>query len=912
MGAAAPRQRLLDRYDFQPDRFQTEAFEALDRDHNVLVAAPTGSGKTVVADYAVELALDHGVRLFYTTPIKALSNQKYRELVEVHGSDRVGLLTGDNSINGDAALVVMTTEVLRNMIYASSSGLDTLGYVVLDEVHYLQDTWRGPVWEEVIVHAPREVKLVCLSATVSNAAELADWITEARGATDVVVETERPVELRNLYMVGDRTSEQLHLVPTLVDGRPNREADRFDRDGGSGGGPRRGRHQGRGGRRRWYTPRRVPVIELLDDQDLLPAITFIFSRAACDDAVKACLDANLCLTDNRERDRIGEIVAERLHGLDQTDLSVLGYDRFVAALDNGVAAHHAGMVPAFKETVEACFTEGLVKAVFATETLALGVNMPARSVVIEKLTKFTGETHESLTPGEYTQLTGRAGRRGIDDIGHAIVLWSPWNTFGEVAGLAASRNFALKSAFKPSYNMVANLVLRYDEPLARDLLSRSFAQFQSDRSLGELQKRRDRRQADLEKRRQGARSPYGDIEEYAELAHQARPHPAAADVDEVVDSVSRLKPGDVIRLDGHPRDGRIAVLSVANRGRVMRLKGIDVGGRLVSMSSADLERPLSPSGRIDLPTPFAPNRRSFQKEVIDLLQRARLRGRRRTGPERAPDPALDIEHPVAADPDLDQRLRLLDRQRRLERDVADIDHRLEQRRDAIVRSFDEIITILRDRHYLVGWNLTDRGVRLTRIYHESDFLVAEAVEEGLFDGLDAPSLAAVASVFVYEHRGSNPPPAPWFPSGEVRRRVTRIEKLHKGLSRRERAAGLDITRGPDAGFAALAHGWAAGAGLATVLDDEEVTAGDFVRVVKQLVDLLKQLGELAPDPATARAARQAADRLHRDVVAASSVVSAGLDDDGPYDDHPAASPHDDEPDAGPDQGAPGPEADSRS
>ncbi|MCP3855589.1 MAG: DEAD/DEAH box helicase [Actinomycetia bacterium] len=882
MGRATPRQRLLDRYDFEPDRFQHEAFDALDRDHNVLVAAPTGSGKTVVADYAVELALDRGVRLFYTTPIKALSNQKYRELVQVHGSGRVGLLTGDNSINGNADLVVMTTEVLRNMIYASSSALNTLGYVVLDEVHYLQDTWRGPVWEEVIIHAPPEVSLVCLSATVSNAGELAEWITDARGRCDVVVETERPVELRNLYMVGDRTSEQLHLVPTLVEGRPNREADRFDGESGAGG--RRGRRQGGGGRRRWYTPRRVPVIELLDDEDLLPAITFIFSRAGCDDAVKACLDAGLCLTDNRERDRIREIVAERLGGLDRTDLRVLGHDRFIAGLDNGVAAHHAGMVPAFKETVEACFTEGLVKAVFATETLALGINMPARSVVIEKLSKFTGETHETLTPGEYTQLTGRAGRRGIDDIGHAIVLWTPWTSFGEVAGLAASRNFALKSAFKPSYNMAANLVLRYDEPLARDLLSRSFAQFQSDRDLSELEHRRDQRKADLDKRRESARSPFGDIEEFDELARQMQPHPSAPAVDEIIDSVSRLKPGDIVRLDGHPRDGRVAVLSVANRGRIMRLKGIDAGGRLVSLSSDDLEQPLVPAGQIELPRPFAPNRRSFQNEVVDSLHRSRLRGRTRRGPDHQARTVPDIDHPVADDPDLHQRLRALDRQRRLERDVADLDHRLEQRRDAIVRAFDEIITILRERHYLIDWDLTERGVRLTRIYHEADFLIAETIEEGLFDGLDAPSLAAVASVFVYEHRSSTPPPAPWFPSGEVRRRVTRIEKLHKAMSRRERAAGLDVTRAPDAGFAALAHGWAAGAGLATVLDDEEVTAGDFVRVVKQLVDLLKQLGELAPDPATARAARQAADRLHRDVVAASSVVSAGLDDNEDHDD----------------------------
>ncbi|HET9443929.1 MAG TPA: DEAD/DEAH box helicase, partial [Acidimicrobiales bacterium] len=389
---------------FDLDPFQVRALDALDAGRSVLVAAPTGSGKTVVAEYAVAKALAGGGKAFYTTPLKALSNQKYGELARRHGTERVGLLTGDNAINGDAPVVVMTTEVLRNMIYAGSAALDRLRYVVLDEVHYLQNAYRGPVWEEVIIHTAPEVDLVCLSATVSNAEEFADWIQTVRGATEAVIEERRPVELHNLYLVGDRHLERPLLMPTFVDGRPNPEAEALDRLAAQGAGalrpPLRGQRRGR-----LYTPRRTDVVDVLAERDILPAIYFIFSRAACDDAVDQCLAYGVRLTSPEERAQIRAVAESKVESLGDADLRLLDYGRWLTGLEAGVAAHHAGMVPPFKEAVEACFAAALVKVVFATETLALGINMPARSVVIEKLTKFTGETHEKLTPGEYTQLT---------------------------------------------------------------------------------------------------------------------------------------------------------------------------------------------------------------------------------------------------------------------------------------------------------------------------------------------------------------------------------------------------------------------------------------------------------------------------------------------------------------------------
>ena len=336
--------------DFQLDSFQRRAIQSLDRGHSVLVAAPTGAGKTVVAEHAVERALQQRTRAFYTTPIKALSNQKFRDLRVRHGDDAVGLMTGDNVIAADAPIIVMTTEVLRNMLYAGSSALDDLDYVVLDEVHYLQDAYRGPVWEEVIVHLPSSVRLVCLSATVSNAEELAEWITMVRGPTDLVVEHERPVELRNLYLVGDRSAERDHLLPTLVDGKANPEGERFDdhrRNGGSGNGRRRGR----GPRRRWHTPKRVPVIERLADEDMLPAIVFVFSRAGCDEAVRTVMQSGMRLADAADAGRIREIAARHTAPLSGSDLEILGHERWLRALENGVAGHHAGKVPAIKEAV---------------------------------------------------------------------------------------------------------------------------------------------------------------------------------------------------------------------------------------------------------------------------------------------------------------------------------------------------------------------------------------------------------------------------------------------------------------------------------------------------------------------------------------------------------------------------------
>lgn len=485
----AMRAEFLKGNAFPLDPFQIRALDILDEGRSVLVAAPTGSGKTLVAEYAVARAIAEGGRAFYTTPLKALSNQKYLDFAHLYGVENVGLLTGDVSRNPDAAVVVMTTEVLRNMIYTGQDRLTQLRCVILDEVHFLEDRYRGSVWEEIIITAPEAITLVCLSATVSNAEELAHWIGTVRGSIGTVIEERRPIDLNHLYVVGDRFDRELKILPMFLKGKPNPEAIAIDRqlekaiEGRYKQRHQRSRQVNQRARSRAYRPKRSEIIDCFAQQGLLPAIYFIFARAGCEDAVRQCLDAGLRFTEPAERAMIREIADSYVDHLSDEDLRVLRYDQFRHALESGIAPHHAGLVPPYRELVEALFLRSLVKVVFATETLALGINMPARSVIIESLSKFTGAGHEDLSPGSYTQLTGRAGRRGIDEVGYAATVYSPFHRFEEAAALAGARSRPLRSAFRPTYNMVANLVRSYSRDDAHRLVRSSFAQFLSEEPL---------------------------------------------------------------------------------------------------------------------------------------------------------------------------------------------------------------------------------------------------------------------------------------------------------------------------------------------------------------------------------------------------------------------------------------------
>jgi ATP-dependent RNA helicase HelY len=619
---------------------------------------------------------------------------------------------------------------------------------------------------------------------------------------------------------------------------------------------------------------------------MLPAIYFIFSRAGCDQAVDACLAAGLRLTDPEERERIRAIAEAHVETLSDTDLELLGYGAWESGLEAGFAAHHAGMVPPMKEAVEEAFAAGLVKVVFATETLSLGINMPARTVVIEKLSKFTGERHEFLTPGEYTQLTGRAGRRGIDELGYAAVLWNPYVPFDQVASLASTRSYALQSSFRPTYNMAANLVRRYPPDVAHHLLNLSFAQYGADKEIVRLERQLERGRELLASHRRGAECERGDVEEYrALLRNRAERRRAARGPNGESGAggpagFEALKPGDVIA-----RRGNKAVVLQRTRGRgdETKLLVLTADRGVMRLGPTDFAGPVRAIATIDLPRPFAPRSPSFRRAVAEALRTVKVRSVATTAgspgaelPESGDGDAVR-RHPVAGCPDLPVHLRSAERAERLARDVERLERRIRGRTESLARQFDRVLRVLESWGYVDGWQLTEAGEMLTRLYSETDLLLAESLREGLLDGLDGPSTAAVCSVFSYESRGPDQGAAHRvrFPNRSVRDRIAEIDRIWRDLNVAEDDAGLPETRPPDAGFAAAAHAWAKGLDLEDVLVDEELTGGDFVRNVKQLIDLLRQVGDVASSPATASAARSAADALFRGVVAASSTVGSG-------------------------------------
>ena len=962
-------------YDFDFDDFQVDACRALGSGRGVLVAAPTGSGKTVVGEYAVHLALAQGRKCFYTTPVKALSNQKYADLVRRYDSRTVGLLTGDNSINSDAPVVVMTTEVLRNMLYTGSPALSGLGYVVLDEVHYLADRSRGAVWEEVIIHLPESVRVVALSATVSNAEEFGEWLDQVRGGTTVILDEQRPVPLWQHVLVGHRLYDLFtDTVPTVgsaggghtrVNPELLRVAQRdtwIDRKapGRPGRGGRRALAGGPGGRpprlaQRFRPAYRPDVISRLDNSGLLPAITFIFSRAGCDAAVEQCLAAGLRLTTPEEAGLIQQAAERRTADIPPEDLTVLGYGEWLDGLRRGIAAHHAGMLPAFKEVVEELFAAGLVRAVFATETLALGINMPARTVVIEKLDKWNGETRANLTAGEYTQLTGRAGRRGIDVEGHAVVLWQPGMDPGAVAGLASTRTYPLNSSFRPSYNMAVNLTGWAGRARASALLESSFAQFQADRGVVGLTRQIRKNRKALADLATAMRCDRGDFAEYAELRRtlteregdlsRARASSRRA---EAARSLSQLRPGDIIRVPAGRRAGLAVVLQPgpyaggdnppapprsghdgAGNGRGgPEFTGpgplvLTEGRQVKRLAVADFPVPAEVIDKIRIPGGFSPRSPQHRRDLAATMRNRLGRASRGGDPPRPPrsssrgdpssrtppdrpgaDEITELRRPLRRHPchdcrDREKHARHAERYLRLARETEGLEHRVAGRSHVIARTFDRVCHVLELLGYLAGDTVTPDGQRLGRLYTELDLLAAECLRRGLWDGLSPAELAACVSALSFESRQADDAQPPRLPKGRVPEALSATVRTWGELDQLEKDNQLSFLREPDLGFAWAAYRWARGARLESVLaESPDLTPGDFVRSVKQLIDLLDQIASVpaiapaapvpaapvpaapvpaapvpgSPGPGLAATARAAIDAMRRGVVAYSAVT----------------------------------------
>lgn len=937
--------------EFDLDDFQREACKSLQEGRGVLVAAPTGAGKTIIGEFAVYLALQRGLKAFYTTPIKALSNQKFTELTEKYGSANVGLLTGDTTINGEAPVVVMTTEVLRNMLYADSDTLANLGYVIMDEVHYLADRFRGAVWEEVIIHLPSEVQVVSLSATVSNAEEFGAWLDTVRGDTDVIVSEHRPVPLWQHVMVG-REIVDLFAGDTSFD-EIAPEAEPTDDDTSSGrvrrakkGNPltaverspefevnpellsmaraesqlnaRRFGNGGRGRRRpdRQRDERQQPeartavrkatrpqVITSLDRQGLLPAITFIFSRAGCDAAVAQCASAGLWLTTEREQQIIAARVDDASRDIPADDLDVLGFWGWRDGLIRGLAAHHAGLLPTFKEVVEKLFADGLVKAVFATETLALGVNMPARSVVLEKLDKFNGEAHVNITAGEYTQLTGRAGRRGIDIEGHAVVLWQPGTDPTAVAGLASRRTYPLNSSFRPTYNMSINLIAQFGRVRAREILESSFAQFQADRSVVGLARQVRSREESLAGYAESMKCHLGDFGEYSKLRRElseieqfAARSKSRARKALTLDSLTRLMPGDVIDVPNGRSPGFAVVLNADFNAREPRPAVLTADSQLRRVGIHDLEGPVSPVTRIRIPKSFNAKVPKSRRELASSMHRALREDR---PPKRSSSRNEDFGL-AAATPDLERRITELRRQLKahpchgcseredharwserwwkLRQETDGLVRQIQSRTNTIAKTFDRVCDVLESYGYIESQTegpttISADGQRLRRIYGEKDLLISQSIRHGAISDLDAAEMAALASTLVFQAKREDRGLRPRMPSISLETAVDIVVREWSILEDVEERNKLPLTGEPELGLVWPIFKWARGRHLQDVLSGTDLAAGDFVRWAKQVVDLLDQLAKIPGlEPRISRICSQSIDLIRRGVVAYSTVA----------------------------------------
>ena len=728
-------------FPFELDQFQIDACHAIESGKGVLVAAPTGAGKTIVGEFAVDLVINSSGKCFYTTPIKALSNQKFAELTEKYGESKVGLLTGDTSINSEAQIVVMTTEILRNMIYANSTTIDELKYVVMDEVHYLADKFRGAVWEEILIHLSEAVQIISLSATVSNAEEFGEWLQTVRGDTEVIVSEIRPVPLYQHVLFGNRLLDLFG-----EDAKLNPELTRLERDS---------YRQVRGN---WQSKAKGPkplsrseIVEKLERESLLPAITFIFSRNNCDAAVRQCLTAGLRLTNTQERSEIRSVIARNMKNLAQEDLVVLGYYEWADALERGIAAHHAGLLPAFKVTVEELFQRGLVKAVFATETLALGINMPARTVVLEKLSKWNGEGHVAISPGEYTQLTGRAGRRGIDIEGNAVILWGNELDSTSVGGLASTRTYPLKSSFKPTYNMSINLISQFGSERARTSLESSLAQFQADKAVVGLAKQIRKNESVRDNLFNESKCHLGDFRQYADL-----------------------------------------------RGQIKKLES---DGKRSKRKRVEIEDEIT----------------TIRKQIKN--------------------------HPSNSCPDRENHSRVAERALRLQREIDGLTERINTRTNVIAKRFDRIKVVLDKFGYIHDDAIAKSGKMLAKIYGETDLLIAESIQAEVFTALSPADLVSVISSCIYESRNEE---AAKIPRGDVQVALAAISKIYGKIHDAESDLNLEPMRAPDLGFCWASHKWASGHSLTSILKDSDLTVGDFVRSMKQIIDLLRQLRGAAP------------------------------------------------------------------
>jgi ATP-dependent RNA helicase HelY len=806
-GTLAPRRQSSLKAEFAAslpwplDEFQEEAIDKLDAGAGVLVCAPTSSGKTVVAEYAIFRALAEGVQVIYTTPLKALSNQKFRDFQRAYGEGVVGLVTGENTINELAPIVVMTTEILRNVIYEDPQRLRDVSYVILDEVHYIDDFPRGSVWEEIIIQAPAHMKLVGLSATIGNYRELADWMSQNRGRIDTVYTDRRPVELRLWLSIQNRFHplfgpdgvDQQTWARASTEEEAAFRVNRF---------------------RSLPSNDLLHVVAELERLKMLPAIYFIFSRRGCREALQRCAYHSLDLTTDAEKAAIGTLAAERVRSLKDPDEMTL-YNRMVdgGMLRRGLAVHHAGLLPFHKELVEELFAQGLIKVVFATETLSLGINMPARAVVVSSFTKFDGVNFSNLTTGELTQLMGRAGRRGIDTLGHGIIAKEADVEIGTIYEVAMGEGLVIESKFLPNYNMVLNLLRIHAAAEAEKLMQRSFGQYQ--KLLAPTQAKQ--RLINLEERLR-------DLEKVWECDHGCRLRDLA----------------DYYRIEDRRRVVRIEL-------RRLRREAFPSGppkGRTQGRGR----------GRGRRPQPQGPVGRQINR--LDEEARSLLDEQRQLKTVRCPH----FGDHVASYGDI----------HRLRAESAAGEKEVSGQFDEYARKFRRLRQVLIETGFLKDDKPTPRGLLASRIYGENTLVVTEAMALGLFEGLTAEELCAVLVMLTAEDRmrDRGPRPPRRYPTPGIAQVGRLVRSLYFRFSDLERELDEPNLRPPSHDYIDFAYRWASGEGLDTIPLPPNADIGDAIKAMKGLYSLLRQLEWALKEQGwpLADVVREATVRMERDVI----------------------------------------------
>lgn len=845
---------FIDSLSFSPDDFQQESFNCISIDKSVLVAAPTGSGKTLVAEFGIQHALERNLRVFYTTPIKALSNQKYRDFCSLFGVDNVGLITGDRRINAEAPVIVMTTEILRNMMYEGTNRLNDLGWVVMDEVHYLADRHRGSVWEEVLILLPDHVRLICLSATISNAEEIGSWLVSIRGQMNTVVSDIRPIPLEQMVFQSKNVqplfltqNNQKIANPAVISlYNQNRRI--------------------KSNRRNFRVSSQEREMLLLELQrmGILPVIYFIFSRNGCDQAAQSIQSHSF--TTKEERAEIRELVLDQLQFMKDEDLVALDFESFLESLESGIATHHAGMIPIFREIVETLFQRNLIKIVFATETLALGINMPAKSVVVESLKKFDGSRNQDVTAGEYTQLTGRAGRRGLDDIGYAIVPLTDEVAPTSVSRLASTRTYPLKSSFNPNYNMSLNLIAQYGLQQSLIFVNRSLAHYQANLKVKHLQRKLNEIEIEISKLKVGvdetALSIAEDFIAQSVFAESERKRQMFQRFNEIGRNRDDFAPGSVISING--KLGLVTDLNLAKR----RVSVLDERGLIIKMPWDQISSWPKVLGQIRIPKGFHPKDPELVRNLLDQMLHFQDQA------DLVPDnirlnKLLDQleSHPFHFLKERESLSKVARRINDLKLEVNTLRSNIDGKTGVFGRKFLSISNTLQEFGYLDDeHNVTALSSVLAAIFIDNDLLLAESIRDDLLEGLSAPELASVLSAFIFESRMRVQLEQVIVPTKNVRRALVSIESVFERIEISERKNNVFLTKPIDAGFALAAYDWVNRTDLQIILEESDLSPGDFVRWIRQLIDLTNQLVNSGVSPELTAACRELSKKLYYGIV----------------------------------------------